>query len=62
MAATLALAVGSPRAKMIDSGCHLQRLGGELFSIGEDSLCTGQHGLEYFIHCLAANMKTGEQK
>lgn len=62
MAATLALAVGSSRAKMIDFECHLQRLGGELLNIGDDSLCTTQHGLEYFIHCLATNMKTREQK
>lgn len=62
MAATLALAVGSHRAKTIDSACQLQSLGGELFSIGEDSLCTTQHGPEYFIHCLATNMKTGERK
>ena len=60
MAATLALAVGSSRAKMIDFECHLQRLGGELLNIGEDSLCTTQHGLEYFIHCLATNMKRAE--
>lgn len=50
---------------MIDFEGHLQRQGGELFSIREvvNIFCVHcQHGLDYFIHCIATNMKTQEQK
>lgn len=46
---------------MIDFEGHLQRQGGELFSIGEVVNIFFMHchrGLDCFIHCIATNMKT----
>lgn len=46
---------------MIDFEGHLQGQGGELFSIGEVVnifFVYCHHGLDYFIHCIATNMKT----